>query len=476
MLLLASLLTPLLGGVLLAALPLKQRRTLHLLTLTVTLLTSALTAVLFLRPPAGEETVLLHFPAPFTLAVAADGRGRVFGLLLAFLWPLAVLYATEYMRHETREKAFFAWYTLSYAPALGAALSANLFSLYFFFELLTLSTLPLVTHKRDVPSIRAGRKYLLYSLSGATLAFCALSLLAREGIGLSFRPGGAAPAEGTDLTLLRGAFAAAFLGFAVKAAIFPLHAWLPAASAAPTPVTALLHAVAVVNCGAFACIRLIYDACGPSWLFGSWAQTLVLSLSALTVVFGAVMAVREKHLKRRLAWSTVSNLSYMLAGAALMTSAGLRGALLHMLAHGLTKITLFYCAGAVLIRSGREYVSELRGLRRAMPMTFAAFTLAALSLLGVPPLAGFLSKWNLLQAAAESGIPMGFAVMAALILSTVLTAFYALSVPVTAAFLPEEAHPFPPERLDPSWRITVPLLILCLAVIALGVSGSPLTI
>ena len=478
MLLMAALfLIPLLGGLLLPLFRFRSRLLRGLYTEGVTLAVSLLALRLCLTPP-DDVLTLFSFADLFSLSFRMDGLSRVFTGLLAFLWPLAVLYALEYMPHAGRENAFFAWYTLSYAAALGVSLAANLFTLYVCYECLTLATLPLVTHLRDDPSVRAGRRYLVYSLSGAALAFAGMLLLTRHGAGVDFLPGGGlAHAPSLDYTLLRVAFVLAFVGLGAKAALFPLHAWLPAASVAPTPVTALLHAVAVVNAGAYACIRLIWSACGTSWLRGTWAQAVPLCLSAFTVLFGSAMALREQHFKRRLAWSTVSNLSYLLLGASLMTPAGLTGALTHMLAHSLMKSTLFFCAGAVLLRSGREYVQDLRGLGRVMPFTFGVFTLAALALAGVPPLCGFLSKWNLLTAAAEAGGRAAALGVGSLILSAVLTAAYILSIVLSVWFLPlnPDASALAGKNLDPSWLMKLPLLVLCAAMILLGLFGADAT-
>lgn len=473
----ATLLVPLLGGLMLPVFGFQSRRARAWYVEAVTLATSALAVALCLRRPAGTLT-LLHMTDTFTLALRVDGLSLAFTGLIAFLWPLATLYAFEYMAHENRENAFFCYYTLSYAATLAISMAANLFTLYVFYESLTLATLPLVTHKRDVKSIRAGRKYLLYSLGGAALAFAGMMVLSRFGAGHDFVPGGtlkSVPA-GRE-TLLRVMFVLAFLGFSVKAAMFPLYAWLPAASVAPTPVTALLHAVAVVNAGAYACMRLIYYCYGTELLSGTWAQTVALALAAFTIVFGSAMAVREQHFKRRLAYSTVSNLSYILLGAALMTPAGLTGALTHMICHGLMKITLFYCAGAVLVKTEQEYVQDLRGFGKVMPFTFAVFTLAALALVGVPPLCGFISKWNLLSAAAESGLTMGFVGIAALVISAVLTAVYMMSVVVSAYFMPLNADQaaLAGQNRDPSWLMKAPLLVISAAIVALGLSGAALT-
>jgi len=472
-----TLLVPLLGGLALPLFKFKEGKKRAWYVEAVTLLTSILALILVFTRPQGTLT-LLKMTDTFSLTLRVDGLSLVFTGLIAFLWPLATLYAFEYMHHENRENAFFTWYTLSYAVTLAISMAANLFTLYVFYECLTLATLPLVTHKRDAKSIHAGRKYIYYSMGGAALGFMGLIVFGHFGGGLDFTLGGGL----TEAALLHKdflliVFVLAFMGFAVKAAMFPMHAWLPRASVAPTPVTALLHAVAVVNAGAYAVIRLIYYTVGAEFVFGTWAQTVVLALAAFTVVMGSLMAVREQHFKRRLAYSTVSILSYILLGAALMTSQGMVGAMTHMVSHGLMKITLFYCAGAVLVKTGQEYVQDIRGFAKVMPFTFGVFTLAAMALVGVPPLSGFLSKWNLLSAAAATGLPMGIVGIVALILSAILTAIYLFQVVIGAYFLPvnKELEGLLKANHDPSWQMKVPLAVISTAVVLMGLWGSSVT-
>ncbi len=440
--------------------------------LLVTLLASALLAALVLRGDTPGRTLLRITPL-FAVGFRVDAVNRVFLLLIAFLWPLSSLYAFEYMAHEEREPRFFAFYTLAYGFTQLLALADGLFTLYLFYECLTLITLPLVTHREDGESLRAGLNYLTYTVGGAALGLIALVVLAVSGASGSFVPGGSLPAEALPgrEDFLRGVFLLAFIGFGSKAALFPLSFWLPRASVAPTPVTALLHAVAVVNAGAFACLRLTFDCFGASLLAGSWAQAAAVLLAAGTILLGAVMAVRERHLKRRLAWSTVYNLSYMLFSVALLTPAGLRAALCQLVLHGLMKISLFFCAGAFQVRLGAEYLPDLRGLGRSMPRTVACFVLAALSLTGIPPLAGFLSKWNILSAALQVGTWAAWTGAGAVILSSVLACVYLLEPAVQMIF----QHPSSPApRSDPSWRMMVPLALLALSVILPGFWPEPL--
>ncbi|MDD6049888.1 MAG: proton-conducting transporter membrane subunit [Clostridiales bacterium] len=476
MLILLTLLVPLLGGALMGVIRFPSGKARAIYVEAVVCLTSAM--VLSLLLTRTEETVVLYdLMDKLPLAFRLDGTACVFGGLVAALWPIASLYAFEYMKHEERENTFMAWYTMSYAATLAVAFSANLFTLYVFYECLTIVTLPLVIHKKDAMSIRAGRKYLTYSITGAALAFIALVFIIFYAGTTDFVLGGVLTKEQVagHEALLLGVFLLAFIGFGTKAAVFPMHAWLPAASVAPTPVTALLHAVAVVNTGAFAVLRVIYYSFGTELLSGTWAQAVAVLLSCVTIVFGSSMAVKVQHLKRRLAWSTISNLSYMLMGAALMSPAGMVGSLTHMVMHGVTKITLFYCAGAILVRTGKEYIQDVRGYAKLMPVTCAAFLIAGMSLVGTPPLCGFVSKYNLLTAAGDAGT-LGVVAIAALIISAILTAIYLFTVIGPMYFRPlnaDMAHLADFNR-DPSWMMLVPFALLIAAVIGLGLWGGPL--
>ena len=439
--------------------------------LTITLLSSALLCWLcFAR--LGASLTLFQLTDLFTLSFRLDTVNRIFLLLIAFLWPLASLYAFEYMAHEVRESRFFCYYTLSYGVTQLLALSANLVTLYCFYECLTLVTLPLVTHQEDEISLRAGMAYLKFTVGGASLGLVGLIILAHFGASGSFAPGGLlemTQAVGWE-NPLRLAFLLSFLGFASKAALFPFSFWLPRASVAPTPVTALLHAVAVVNGGVFACLRLTYDCFGPAMLRGSWAQWAVQLLSICTIFLGAILAVRERHLKRRLAWSTVYNLSYMLFSLSLLSPAGLAGALTHLVVHGVVKIILFFCAGAFLVRAKAEYLPSLRGIGRLMPLTAGAFALAGVALAGIPPFIGFLSKWQILNAAMADGSPLAWVGAVAILLSSVLACAYLLSPAIQMFFLPAEHRP---GIHDPSWRMILPLALLCLGILLLGFWSSP---
>lgn len=411
---------------------------------------------------------LVHFTDTLRLVLSVDGLSRVFIMIISVLWPLTALYAFDYMEHEGGEPRFYIFFMLSYGVSAGIAVSGNMVTLYAFFELLTLATLPLVMHKLDDSARYAGKRYLIYSMIGASLGFIAIVFLNIYGQGSSFAMGGVLK-EGLNpqaVRTLRIAFVLAFFGFGVKAALFPMSFWLPAASIAPTPVTALLHAAAVVKAGAFACIRLTYYSFGTDILVGTFAQYIPMGAAIFTIMFGAVLALRSRHLKRRLAWSTVSNLSYILFSALIMTGLGLKGAAMHMLAHAFIKSTLFFGVGSVLVCSQKEYLDEIGGLSGKMPVTFICFTLASAALMGIPPMSGFFSKWAIGRAAAAGG-GMEILGIAALMVSAFLTALYLMTI-VSQAYFPAGGRPERGVSIEKP-RMNLVQIILCAIIICMGI-------
>jgi multicomponent Na+:H+ antiporter subunit D len=314
---------------------------------------------------------------------------NVFAVMIAIMWPLVLLYAFEYMKGDEARNRIFAFFIMTYGVTLGVCYSADMITMYVFFEMLTLVTIPLVSHYQDHESMYAGRIYAAYTIGGAAVALIAVVMTTMQGSSLfSF---GGVDYRNVSAGLMQWIYLLGFFGFGVKAAVFPLYRWLPLASVAPTPVTALLHAVAVVNSGAFACIRLVYYTFGTELLQGSWAQKAVLALALLTILFASCMSLKQRHFKRRLAYSTISNLSYILFAVALMTTQALLAAWLHLLFHSVIKILAFFAAGAILHYAKREYIHHLEGLGPMMPVTFACFTVSACALTGVPPFNGYVS-------------------------------------------------------------------------------------
>ncbi len=475
---LAAIFIPLFGGFLLVLCPIKSRKTVLVLSETFAVLGAILAWSIILNPPA-ESVVLFEFVDKYTISFKADGLSRVFVGLISSLWPLALLYSFEYMEHEAgekslKEKTFFGMYVATYGVTLAIALADNMLAMYCFYELLTLVTIPLILFSMSDEAIRATRMYIVYSLGGAAFAFISLIFLMAYGDTISFVLGGVlknASLNGRD-DVLRLMYVFAFFGFGVKAAVFPVCSWLPKAGVAPTPVTALLHAVAVVKSGAFAIIRLTYYSYGADFLRGTWAQYIVMSFAIFTVVYGCSMAVKERHIKRRLAYSTISNLSYILFGATLMTPIGMVGAMTHMIFHGIMKIASFFCAGAIITKAGKTFVYELEGMAKRMPKICAIFTISALSLMGVPGLCGFMSKWQLAKAAIESGTTLGLVGLGALLISALLTAIYMFQIILRAYFPVENVEET--EKCDPTWKMLLPLTIFAVAIVVFGLYSAPL--
>lgn len=348
--------------------------------------------------------------------------------------------------------------------------------MYFFYELLTLITVPLVMHTLTREAILASRKYLYYSLGGAAFAFIGLIFIITYGNTTDFVLGGVLDLEkiGGRTNVLLLIYVIAFMGFGVKAAVCPFNSWLPDAGVAPTPVTALLHAVAVVKSGAFAAIRLTYYSFGTEFLRGTWAQDLLMIIVMFTIVYGCSRAVKETHIKRRLAYSTISNLSYILFGVTIMTPLGMMGALTHLVFHAVMKISSFFCAGAIMHQTGKHYVHELDGMGYKMPCVFGVFTVSSLALMGVPGMAGFVSKWYLASAAVESGNGIAYAGIGCLLISALLTAIYMFTI-VIRAFFPVKGYDASVLEgiKDPNWKMLVPLLIFTGNMIMFGLWSGP---
>ncbi len=452
--LITAILLPIAGG---ALLPLfvRSRRAVCLWTFLWTAVTSVLVWLLILYAP-DTPLPLVHFTERLTFELQFDGLGRFFAGIVATLWPLTVLYAFEYMDDDPRQGVFFAFFTITYGVTLGVAMAGNIFTLYCFYELLTLSTVPLVMHTRTRDAVRAARTYFAMSLGGAAFAFISMIYLV---MGQPEVPG-----LSSQLFFLCG-----FFGFGVKAAVFPLHLWLPRASVAPTPVTALLHAVAVVKAGVFALIRLLWCGYGPAAIRGTAVHHIALCFVCFTILFGSTMAVREQHFKRRMAYSTVANLSYILFGVLMLNVRGLQAALLHMAFHAEIKVLGFFAVGSVMHHTGRSYLSQLAGLGRRMPVTFGCFTVSALALIGIPPFCGFVSKWSLLRAAADTGTVTILIGAGCLLISALLTAVYCLTV-VQRAYFPDNASDLSGlgDVREAGPLMLVPMVILAAAVLLTG--------
>jgi multicomponent Na+:H+ antiporter subunit D len=468
-LMLIAVLLPICSAPVFALKRFRSMRSLKVLTYVVVLTTSA--AVLGLCA-AYKDGIwnLIHVTSLLNVGLNVDGMSRVFGCIVAILWPITTLYAFDYMKRDHKKQRFFSFFVLSYGAAVGIAFAGNLVTMYLFYEVLSLATLPLVMHKMDDRARYAGKRYMIYSIGGTAFGFIAVVFSANYGgASTAFALGGVLSASLTagHEQLLRTVFTLAFFGFGVKAAIMPLSGWLPAASVAPTPVTALLHAVAVVKAGAFACIRLTYYTFGTDLLSGTFAQYLPMAAALFTIVYGSARALRTNHLKRRFAYSTVSNLSYILLGVTMMSSAGLMASAQHIIGHAFVKIALFFCIGAVLEKENKSYLDEIEGIGRRMPVTFACFGVASLALAGMPPLPIFFSKWAIGEAAIELSSVWGYVSVGALLVSTILTALYTLGIVIRAFFPLGNPQSVPGKRTE-TRSMNIAILLVTVMTVLLG--------
>ncbi len=446
------------------------------LSMAVTVLNSLFILLLVAFPPENPLTFLDlsgELKVSLNLSFSLDGPGRFFSALIALLWPFALLYAFGYMSKDGKQPVFYFFYTLSYGMTCGVAFSGNLLTLYAFYEMLTLCTIPLVMHGYTRAHRHAAVKYAVYSLGGAAFGFMGTMFLLYETGSTEFVLGGLLGGDASPL--VQSMFLVCFFGFGVKSAIFPLSGWLPTASVAPTPVTALLHAVAVVKSGAFALIRIVYFCFGAQTLRGTVAAQIAMGFALFTVVYGSAKALQSGHFKRRLAWSTVANLSYIVSALLLCTSAGLYAALFHMLAHALTKMCSFLCAGAFLHQTGKERLEDLYGIGRRMPVTFTCFFLSSLSLVGVPPFIGFFSKWRILLAAMGDVGVWGYLLLGALLVSALLTAMYTLTVCIRAFFPAKGKDLFEKSDIrEADIRMLLPICLFALLTLVCGIFSQPL--
>ena len=405
---------------------------------TVTVVTSIALFLLVLTlvgtVESGARPVAFWFTVLPDVAVAfvVEPLGMLFGLVASFLWIPTSFYAFGYMRAhgEENQTRFYACFAIALGSAMGVAFAANLFTLFIFYELLTLSTFPLVTHSGTDEARRAGRTYLGILL-GTSIGLQLLAIIWTWTLAgtLNFAPGGILRNHASDATI--GILLALYVFGIGKAAVMPFHRWLPAAMVAPTPVSALLHAVAVVKAGVFTVLKVALYVFGIDVLHELGSSRLMMYAAAITLVLASLVALRQDNLKRRLAYSTVSQLSYIVLGAMLATSAGITGGAMHIATHAFGKITLFFCAGAILIAAHKTKVSELDGIGRTMPFTMTAFLIGSLSIVGLPPMAGLWSKWYLLLGTYQAG---DYVLLGALVLGSLLSAGYLLPMAVRAFY------------------------------------------
>lgn len=469
--LLLAILAPLLGtGAIMAAG--KRPNLREACSLASALVLFGLVASLLPAVQSGQRLVypLFQLLPGLSITLRADALSMVFAFSASFLWVLTVFYSAGYMRGlgEHAQTRFSACFALALFGAVGCAFADNLLTLYFFYEIVSICTYPLVAHHQDEESYAGARKYLVY-LTGTAKALIlpAMVLIYVVAGTLDFagniRSGILPPEVSRGVTA--ALYAACLLGFA-KNGVMPFHSWLPSAMVAPTPVSALLHAVAVVKVGVFSTVRVMLYVFGTDRMEACHLGLPTAYFVSITILVASVVALSKDNLKARLAYSTVSQLSYVILGVALLKPAAITGGILHIANHAFSKITLFFCAGAIYVATHRKNISELGGLGRAMPFTFAAFALASLSMIGAPPVAGFVTKWYLLNGAWDAG---SIGIIVVLLASTLLNAAYFAPVVYHAYFgrpaAPAEAGHPPGEA---PWAMVVPLSLTALISVWIG--------
>ncbi|KOF13295.1 monovalent cation/H+ antiporter subunit D [Ensifer adhaerens] len=399
-------------------------------------------------------------------AFRVDALGMVFATVSSLLWIVAAIYSIGYMRHlnEHAQTRFFACFATSLAAAVGGAFAANLFTLVIFYEVLSLVTYPLVYHHEDEEGWTGSRKYLVYLMGASkSVLLAALALTYHITGSLDFVAGGLLAEVDASAALLTVVYFCYLFGFA-KAAVMPMHAWLPAAMVAPTPVSALLHAVAVVKMGVFCVLRVVFHVFGVELVGKLGLGIATAYLVSFTILMASVYALTRDDLKARLAYSTVSQLSYIVLGVVLLSPAAMVGGIIHIAAHAFSKITLFFCAGSIYCASGKRNISDMAGIGRRLPWTMGAFFVGSLSMIGVPPTAGFVSKWYLALGSVEAG-EMAFLIV--LLVSSVLNAAYFLPVSYVAFFGTEVQES--PATIREIPMMTIPLVATAILSMLMGI-------
>lgn len=417
-----------------------------------------------------RELVLFSMTETLTIALKLDGISKLFMAIAAFGFLLTGVYAFRYLEHEEKDDRFFCFYLLSLAALMGMDFSRNLVTMYLFFEMITLLSMPLVLFDRTEEAVRGALKYLFYSVAGAFLALGCIFFLSRYCVSLEFVAGGnlnMEKAAGHE-TLLQIVVFLGIVGFGAKAGMYPLHGWLPTAHpVAPAPASAVLSGI-IAKAGVLAIIRVIYFSVGADFLRGTWVQQTLLALALLTVFMGSMMAYREKVFKKRLAYSSVSQISYALVGLFFLTPQSALGGLLHVLFHAVIKVCLFLVAGSFIHNTGKHRVEEFVGFGKSMPKTLWGFTLAALALIGIPPASGFVSKWYLALGALDSGLGIyTWLAPVVLLISALLTAGYLLPITVSG-FFPGKDAVLPERNSEGGWAMVAPIWILAGLTLILG--------
>lgn len=462
MMLLFPVFLPIAAGVLLLCMPeIKKRSVLIGMTAAVLIITAVLVFAVLMQGADGCTLFYLTDTLPVYFRI--DEIGRIFVIVVTIVWLCGGAFSFEYMKHETSEKRYFGFYLIVYGILIALDFSGNMITFYMFYEMMTLLSMPLVLHTRTKEAVMAGLKYMFYSFGGAYMVLYGIYFLNRFGSTLAFTPGGVLKSEmiaGRENLLLVTAFLM-LLGFGVKAGMFPMHGWLwTAHPVAPAPASAVLSGI-IVKSGVLGIIRTVYYLFGAGFIRGTWVQTLWLSLVLFTVFMGSMLAYREQVLKKRLAYSTVSQVSYILFGLAMLEPSAMTGSLLHVICHAFIKSALFLCAGAIIYKTGKTRVDELTGIGKEMPVLLWCYTIVSLALIGIPPTGGFLSKWYLAAGALHTKMPFfSWFGPVVLLVSALLTAGYLLPITIRGFFPGKEFDYEKLEKKEPNLTMLLPVLLL----------------
>ncbi len=468
---------PFLAAVLLPILKMESPRAKQIYTVGTVAATSLAMCFLVWQCPDAQMT-LYRIDEGLAVGLRLDALATVYNLLVAVLWVGIVIFSHGYIHHDRYENRYYSFLLALLGSLLGLGMADNIISFYLFYELMTFLAFPLICHSMRKEDVQAAVTFLVYSIFGATLALVGIVLLnGITDIGI-FTPGGLLDATMATIhgNVLKIALLLLIFGFGCKAGMYPLQAWLPVAHpAAPAPVSAPLSAL-ITKAGALGIIRVVYNMVGPAVLRGTWIQYLWLGATLLTVFMGSMLAFREPLLKKRLAYSSISQISYMLFGLAVLSAEAFTGALLQMVFHAFAKLILFLCAGVIIHETGRQMVDELKGIGKEMNLVMCCFTLASLSLIGIPPMGGFVSKWYLITAALEAPIGIfSWLGPVVLLVSALLTAGYLLPI-IIGAFFPGSDYDYSKRvKRKSSWTMTGPLVVLSALAILLSLFPHKLT-
>ena len=472
---LVPVLLPILMGMLIPCLKILEREKIRNIYVTGALGLELIVVWLWMGRE-GSSYLALFLLEDLPIYFHIDRLSVFFSGLISVIWICSGIFALEYMKHEGEERRYYTFYLIAEGVLVGLSYAGNLLTLYFCFECMTLLTMPLVLHSKTKEAVRAARKYMFYSIFGASAALGGICILAAYAPSIAFIPGGVFTPESFEAheTLYLAAAAIMVVGFCGKAGIFPLHGWLPTAHPqAPAPASAVMSGV-ITKMGVLACMRTVFYIFGVDYLRDTWVQMLWLILALITIFLGSMMAYKEPMMKRRFAYSTVSQVSYILLGLASMTVAGVTGALLHIVFHGIAKTALFLMSGAVIYETGKTRIRQLAGIGKELPLVMTGFTMASISLVGIPPAAGFVSKEFLAHGVMESQIPVLYWLgPVILLISAVLTAGYLLMISIDG-YAPKGGKKKEWKKRETDWKLTVPVFGLGIAAIVMGIWPGPL--